>query len=240
MWSGPQLKEYVLLHQVSLGWRIVCGRKAKGKINMKPDWPILDRNGEAVSGGGGGGAGLPLSFPITSLVDPRHCRYQRSRVTRASMDATAAAANVQRKWTVATDPWSVEMGMVHTTEGIWRHSTLLSGFYLLRLWTSQNFSCRIHVPLDSQRSVFSKEIFECSQSGDHQLLEEDVENVLSMHWNFIAKFGYKPDMKYKALNIHLYFWLKIWNMANITFFFILMTLDLTTLQDKFHWTHSVF
>ncbi len=220
MWSGPQLKEYVLLHQVSLGWRIVCGRKAKGKINMKPDWPILDRNGEAVSGGGrrGRGRGLPLPFPITSLVDPRHCRYQRSRVTRASMDATAAAANVQRKWTVATDPWSVEMGMVHTTEGIWRHSTLLSGFYLLRLWTSQNFSCRIHVPLDSQRSVFSKEIFECSQSGDHQLLEEDVENVLSMHWNFIAKFGYKPDMKYKALNIHLYFWLKIWNMANITFF----------------------
>ncbi len=219
MWSGPQLKEYVLLHQVSLGWRIVCGRKAKGKINMKPDWPILDRNGEAVSGGGrrGRGRGLPLPFPITSLVDPRHCRYQRSRVTRASMDATAAAANVQRKWTVATDPWSVEMGMVHTTEGIWRHSTLLSGFYLLRLWTSQNFSCRIHVPLDSQRSVFSKEIFECSQSGD-QLLEEDVENVLSMHWNFIAKFGYKPDMKYKALNIHLYFGLKIWNMANITFF----------------------
>ncbi|CAK9868431.1 unnamed protein product [Sphagnum jensenii] len=83
-----------MLHQVSLGWRIVCGRKAKGKINMKPDWPILDRNGEAVSGGGG--AGLPLPFPITSLVDPRHCRYQRSRVTPASMDATAAAANVQR------------------------------------------------------------------------------------------------------------------------------------------------
>jgi hypothetical protein len=25
-------------------------------------------------------------------------------------------------------------------------------------------------------------------------------------------------MKYKALNIHLYFGLKIWNMANITFF----------------------
>jgi hypothetical protein len=65
---------------------------------MKPDWPILDRNGEAVSVGGrvGWGAGLPLPFPITSLVDPRHCRYQRSRVTRASMDATAAAANVQR------------------------------------------------------------------------------------------------------------------------------------------------
>ncbi len=82
-----------------MGWRIVCGRKAKGKINMKPDWPILECDGEAVSvagRAGGGGAGLPLPFPITSLVDPRHCRYQRSRVTRASMDATAAAANVQR------------------------------------------------------------------------------------------------------------------------------------------------
>jgi hypothetical protein len=60
---------------------------------------------------------------------------------------------------------------------------------------------------------------------------EDVENVLSMHWNFIAKFGYKPDMKYKALNIHLYFWLKHSNMA---IFIIIKDFDLTTLQDKFH------
>jgi hypothetical protein len=74
--------------------------------------------------------------------------------------------------------------------------------------------------LDSQRSVFSKEIFECSQSGDHQLLEEDVENVLSMHWNFIAKFGYKPDMKYKALNIHLYFLAKALKYGEFYLFII--------------------
>jgi hypothetical protein len=70
MWSGPQQKQYVLLLQVSLGWRNVCGRKAKGKINMKPDWPILERNGEAVSVGGrvgGGGRGchcLSLSLRL--------------------------------------------------------------------------------------------------------------------------------------------------------------------------------
>lgn len=60
-----------------------------------------------------------------------------------------------------------------------------------------------------------------------------------MHWNFIAKFGYKPDMKYKALNIHLYFLAKVLKYGEF-YFFLLMTLDLTTLQDKFHLTHSVF
>ncbi len=158
MWSGPQLKQYVLLHQVSLGWRIVCGRKAKGKINMKPDWPILDRNGEAVAGGGGSGAAtaFPYHFACGSAS------LSLSEITCHACKHGCHRRCCKRPTLMNGCNWSVECGdglMVHN----WRRhlTTLNSSLWLLSVTTLDltKFSCRIHVPLDSQRSVFSKEIF---------------------------------------------------------------------------------
>jgi hypothetical protein len=51
---------------------------------------------------------------------------------------------------------------------------------------------------------FYLEIFVCSQSGDHP--HEDVEKVAILLRKILVAFGYKLDLKYKALIILLYFY----------------------------------
>jgi hypothetical protein len=196
MWSGPQLKQYVLLHQVSLGWRNVCGRKAKGKINMKPDWPILERNGEAVSVGGrvGEGGGAATAFPYHFACGS--ASLSLSEITCHACEHGCHRRCCKRPTRMNGCNWSVECGDGNGTQ-LKHLTTLHSSLWLLSVTTLDLtiFICRIHVPLDSQRSaVFFLRKF------SNAAKVEDVENVASIHRNCIAKFDYKPDINCEGLN----------------------------------------
>lgn len=174
MWSGPQLIQYVLLLQVFLGWRIVCGRKAKGKINMKPDWPILDRNGEAVSVGGGSSGGGPGG---SATAFPYHFACGSASLSLSEITCHACEHGCHRRCCKRPTlmngcNWSVECGDGNGTQlkaCIWRHSTpLFSLAFICYDFGPHKFyfaGYTFHWTLSAQ--CFSKEIFLCSQSGDH-------------------------------------------------------------------------
>jgi hypothetical protein len=109
---------------------LYVGEKQRGKINMKPDWPILDRNGEAVSGGGGRrGGGAATAFPYH--VACGSASLSLSEITCHACKHGCHRRCCKRPTQMNGCNWSVECGdglMVHN----WRRhlTTLHSSLWL--------------------------------------------------------------------------------------------------------------